>query len=659
MGDSDRRKGINKMVATGLRSKLVFGSRPGLSWFVFTLEMIGFTLIVIALAQPRYGFLDQETKTEGRNVIIAMDTSRSMLARDLEPDRLTRSKLAAQDLIAALPGERIGLMAFAGSAYMQAPLTLDHQAVRETIDQLDIYSVQQGGTDVGKCIDTAIEAFKENAAKQSALILFTDGDDLEGSALDAAEKAKAEGVLVVTVGVGSPEGSIIPDSDSNISDQFIKDDSGKIVKSRLDVGTLESIANLTNGAFINLNSQTMNAAIVRSLLDRLEASAADTQSKRVPHERYQLPLGVGLILLSLSFISTLFRRASAFAPAAAAFAFICLPAQSEAATQEAVSAYDSGDYQKSAELFVQAIKEQKPSAELHFAAGAAQYKNNDFDAALDAFTEALTSEDAAIREKSHYNIGNTLFRRGKSRLETKPAAEGEKPSAPPVEEVIEEWENAITHYQDALSINAANTSATTNIEVVKKHIEQLKQQQQEEDQKSDESEKSDEEKKEDQEKKDGDEQKKEDEQKGEEGEKKEEQEQKGEENKEGDKGEQKDGEKGEDGEKSDEQKPGQEGEKSDEENKEDGSQPKPGDEKSDEQKQQEAQQQKDGTEGEKGKEGEEKKAQQMTVPEDEKVDPKTGYSKKDAQRLLQMLSDEQLDVRPMRRRGTQGFSRDW
>lgn len=660
-----RESSIHRMVAANLRSRLVFGSRPALGWLVFITEIVGFTLIALAAAQPRYGYIEQETYTEGRNVIIAIDTSRSMLARDLEPDRLTRSKLAAQDLINALPGERIGLMAFAGSAYMQAPLTLDHAAVQESIDQLDIYSSRTGGTNLGECIRTALKTFKENQASQSAIVIFTDGDDLEGTALDAAQEAADKGVIIVPVGVGSAQGSIIPDTESNVADQFIRDESGQLVKSRLDINAMETIASITNGIFINLNSQTMNSAIVKSMLGRLEASATETKSKRVPFERYQWPLTAGLVLLVLGFISTLFRRNSSYAPAAVAIAiFTLLPVPDAAAapvkTAEAIAAYREGNYEQSAKLFQEVIKNENPTPEMFYASGAANYKSENFDEALKAFTRSLTSDDSSLRENSHYNIGNTLFRRGEHRLQPKKSAEG-KTTAPPVDEVIAEWENAIAHYDDTLSLNPDNTSATKNLDIVKKRIEQLKQQQEQQkksEEKKDEDkkdgDKKDEEKKDqekqeneqkqdqkDQEKKDGDEQK------DEEGEKKD-GDQKSEEKQEGTEGEKKDGDKKEGS--------GTEGE--DEKKSEDGK-PKeqPSDQKDAKDGDKENAQQKDGTEGDKkdDKEGD----RQMSVPADEKKNPETGYSKKDARQLLQMLSDEQLDITPLRRRANRGFSKDW
>ena len=664
MGDSDRNSGIRKMVADGLRGRLVFGNRPGLSWLVFITEMLGFALIVAALAQPRYGYMERETFTEGRNVIIAIDTSRSMLARDLEPDRLTRSKLAAQDLIAALPGERIGLMAFAGSAYMQAPLTLDHAAVRETIDQMDIYSARSGGTNLGECIRTALKTFKENQASQSAIVVFTDGDDLEGTALDAAEEASEQGVLIVPVGVGSPTGTIIPDIGSNIADQFIKDESGKIVKSRLDIGTLESIANLTGGTFINLNSQSMNSAIVRSMLSKLEASASESQSKRVPYERYQWPLALGLLLLALGFISTLFRRRSSYLPATAAVAFFLFPAQDATANhaRDALTAYEEGNYNESAELFKKALEENKKSARLFFATGAAHYKNEDYEGALESFSKSLISTDSELREQAHYNIGNSLFRRGAARLQPVESADG-KPSQPPIEEIIEEWENAISHYEDTLSIEANHPSAAKNRDIVKQRIEQLKKQQEQEQEKKDQEQKDDDEKKEDKEEQEKNDEENQDQEKQEDQEKKEGDGEKEDQQKK-DEGEQQDGNQdqekqdGQEGEKKDGQKnqPGSEGEDQ-KEPKEDPNSQNTSDEKKDEGEQKEAREKKDGSEGDK-KDGEE--AKKMPVPEDQKVDPKTGYSKKDARQLLQMLSDEQLDITPLRRRVQQrGFTRDW
>ena len=177
----------------------------------YIFHLLALAFFIIALAKPQMGYTEHEVSGKGRNVMIAMDVSRSMLATDIAPNRLQRAKLAVQDLITALPQDRIGLIAFSGRAFVQAPLTIDHTAILESIEQLDTETIPRGGTNIAMAIELAMETFNKTESANHALVLFSDGDELEGTALEAAQKAKQEDIIVVAIGVGTTSGSIIPD----------------------------------------------------------------------------------------------------------------------------------------------------------------------------------------------------------------------------------------------------------------------------------------------------------------------------------------------------------------------------------------------------------------------------------------------------------------
>ncbi len=701
LGDGAKERGVQRMVASGLRRQLVFGERPGAAWVLFAMEMLGIALIVAALARPQKGFTETETLSEGRNILIAVDTSRSMLATDLEPNRLERAKLAAQDLTAALPTDRVGVMAFAGSAYIQAPLTIDHSAVYETIEQLGIDSVERGGTNIASAIKLALERFEKNSAERHALVIFTDGDDLEGSALDAAELAAEKGVLIMTVGVGSLTGSIIPETETRSKDQFIHDKSGKLVKSRLDVEGLEKLAKRTNGMFINLNARSMNDDLVKSMLEQLDLSETAGRVKRVPNELYQWPLAAGLLMLTLVFASPLLRRTRAFTSVAPALGsttvalllLFALPPSANAGSPAAAAfeAYQSGDYEEAADLYQSALESKDednardgrftklvkafkklgdPKRDIvQFGHASAAYKSGDYDTALAAFSETLLADDLELRERSHYNLGNTLFRRGEQLL-TPPDPESSA-DAPPsdntVEKVLEDWESSVQHYEDTLALNGSNGAAERNLEIVKRRIEQLKQQQEqqqqeqekqeqddEKEQQKDEKQENEESKQDDKNEQEKDKEQKDQEQKKGDEENKQNNEQKSEENEEKEENGGED-QKKEEGSQNEKQEESEQGTESDE--KEEDSQNSDGEQKDEQNSNQEKQPSEPNGEQ---SEGDPKNGEKYDViSEDEQINPETGYSKQKAKQLLEALADEQLEIRPIKRRIRRGYYRDW
>src|SRR5713226_8461820 len=170
----------------------------------FGLQLLGLVCAIVSLAQPRWGYTFQDVKRKGLDLVIAIDTSRSMLSNDVQPNRLDRVKLATQDLINELQGDRVGLIAFAGRAFLQAPLTIDYEAATESINDLDTKTIPEGGTNISEAITLAANTFGKSATGNRALVIFTDGEELSGDAVKAAKAASAAGGRFFTVGVGTP-----------------------------------------------------------------------------------------------------------------------------------------------------------------------------------------------------------------------------------------------------------------------------------------------------------------------------------------------------------------------------------------------------------------------------------------------------------------------
>ena len=201
--------------------------------------------ICVAMARPQAGFSWLETRRKGIDFLLAIDTSKSMDVTDVAPSRLDRSKLGVSDFLSRLDGDRVGLIPFAGDAFLMCPLTPDYGAVEESINALDTNIIPKGGTDISSAIRSAEAAFAGGADKK-ILILITDGENLEGDAVQAARHAAAQGMTIYTIGVGTPSGELIPRKGAS---GFVKDEQGRVVKSRLDEEMLQKIAAEADGVY--------------------------------------------------------------------------------------------------------------------------------------------------------------------------------------------------------------------------------------------------------------------------------------------------------------------------------------------------------------------------------------------------------------------------
>src|SRR6266581_8891138 len=207
-----------RLIAQFVQSRLLANLTVGVSTTRQKIRMgllvASMALLIVVLARPQWGFDWEEAKQRGLDVVVAIDTSKSMLAEDVAPNRLARAKLAALDLKKLARTDRVGLVAFAGSAFLQCPLSFDDEAFRQSVDALDVNIIPQGGTALAEAIQTARAAFKEKSDNHKVLVLFTDGEDHDGHAVEAAKSAAAEGMLIFTVGVGSANGELLRMADA-------------------------------------------------------------------------------------------------------------------------------------------------------------------------------------------------------------------------------------------------------------------------------------------------------------------------------------------------------------------------------------------------------------------------------------------------------------
>ena len=435
----------------------------------FAFVLFALALAIIALAKPRWGYTYEDVKRRGLDLLFAVDTSRSMLSNDVAPNRLERVKLAAQDLITELQGDRAGLIAFAGRAFLQAPLTIDYDAAVESINDLDTKTIPEGGTNISEAIALATQTFGKSAMGNRALIIFTDGEELSGDAVSEAKKAADAGVKIFTIGVGTAQGSLIP-VEGNGEAGFVKDAKGQVVKSKLDENRLREIAQATGGIYLHLESgpQTMRELYAAGL-SKLKTAEIDARLSSRPIERYEWPLAGAIVALIASlFINDRKRaqtpRRSPVKREVLVAASLLFVAAAEVNAVSGIDLYNKGRYEDAYAQFQKDLQDNINPADMpkmQFDAGAAAYKLRNYDKALEAFSQSLVDRSPRLQEKSRYNLGRTLEDRadfGKTN-----------------EETLKDLENAAQHYEQALKLDPQDKAAAERLEIVRKKIEKLKQ----------------------------------------------------------------------------------------------------------------------------------------------------------------------------------------
>jgi Ca-activated chloride channel homolog len=436
--DRRRLSDLSKMAHPRFLPQLLHGESPALQLVRRVLWIAALFLLFTALARPQMGFEYREVKRRGIDLLFALDTSNSMLADDLSPNRLDRARMGILDFVDRLEGDRVGLVPFAGSAYALCPLTNDYDAFRESLQALNTQMIQHQGTDLATAIREAERLFAENNNNQRILVLITDGEDLQGDVIDAAKQAHKNGMVIYTVGVGNPEGSTIPITYQNGRRDVMRDQNGEIVRTALDESTLREIAKVTKGLYVSLGrgAEGLNT-IYQEKLRLVPKSEMSQRMEKIPLERFMWPLAMAVLLLLIEYFLPQ-RRRDVRAPAMVlillGLLMMPLPARDD--------------------------------MRFTYNRGTEAYERGEFSAAVDALREALHTPDLALQQRTYYNLGNALYRHGQAAQEKEPQA------------TIKHWESAIKAYEDALALDESDEDALYNRDLVKKKLEQLKEQQQ-------------------------------------------------------------------------------------------------------------------------------------------------------------------------------------
>ena len=294
-----RKRDLEAFAKKELLAELTPSVDRGAEKLKVVLVFMAVLLCLFSLIMPQWGFEWEEVKKRGIDILIAIDTSKSMLAEDVKPNRLERSKLAVKDLVRKLKGDRIGLIAFSGTAFLQCPLTVDYNGFMLSLNRLDVDIIPRGGTCISSAVAEAIKTYKDNPSKYKTLVLITDGENLEGDPIKAAEAAKKEDIKIFCIGIGTKEGELIPVSSGRHSRRlFLKNKEGKVVKTRLDEETLEQIAMITGGSYVRATGTEFGLDLIyRERLSKMEKREFESKIRKHYEERFQIFLGVALLLL--------------------------------------------------------------------------------------------------------------------------------------------------------------------------------------------------------------------------------------------------------------------------------------------------------------------------------------------------------------------------
>lgn len=293
-----RRKKLDRLIPLSLREKMGQSTSPGVNKLRVLFFYSGLLLIGFSLSRPQWGFSWREARREGLDLMVAVDTSNSMLADDFKPTRLQRAQWGIEELVGELKGDRAGLIAFAGEGVLQCPLTLDYGAFLMNVQDLFPGIVPTGGTNIEAALQKALDSFDEASEADRVILLITDGESHQGDPDSIIKKLREAKVRVFAVGMGTPEGSLIP-LDERASG-FLKNRDQEVVKSTLDEATLKRIASQTNGLYVRANPRDFGAGeLITEGLKPLKRAQLESERVKEMQERYQLFLGAGLLLLFL------------------------------------------------------------------------------------------------------------------------------------------------------------------------------------------------------------------------------------------------------------------------------------------------------------------------------------------------------------------------
>ena len=296
-----RKRALNRFGNLTLISQLmpdVSAARPHLK---FILALMALVFLIFAIAGPQFGSKLKEVKRKGIEIILALDVSNSMMAEDIQPNRLERAKQAISTLIDRLENDKIGLIVFAGDAYTQIPITTDYSSAKMFLSNINTSIVSRQGTAIGSAIDLAAKSFSPSTEASKVIIIISDGENHEGNAIEAAEAAAEKGIRIFTIGMGSTKGSPIPAGMNILEKDFRRDREGNVIMTKLNVSMLSEIAHVGDGKYYGATSSRVGLNDLFEKLNRLDKEELDTRVYSEYEEQFPYLVWIALGFLMVEF----------------------------------------------------------------------------------------------------------------------------------------------------------------------------------------------------------------------------------------------------------------------------------------------------------------------------------------------------------------------
>ena len=298
----NKRRALSRFAAHPLLLRLTQSVSVGRQYWKQAIIVSGFGFLAIALTGPQFGAQLTMAQRKGVDVVIALDVSRSMLAEDIKPNRLERARYQISELLEGLEGDRVGLVVFAGKAFVQCPLTLDYGALRLLMSVVDAGSIPVQGTAVGEAVRIANACFDKGERQHKAIVLFTDGEDHVADPIEAANEAASEGVRIYTVGMGTNDGDLIPVRGEGGSIDYHRDRDDNPIKTRLEEGKLRQLAVISEGAYYRSSLRGNEIDEIKEQISNMDQKEFGSNKFTRYEERYQIPLVAALACFVIEFL---------------------------------------------------------------------------------------------------------------------------------------------------------------------------------------------------------------------------------------------------------------------------------------------------------------------------------------------------------------------
>lgn len=393
----------------------------------FLLIVLAFACMIIALAGPMIGSRLQEVKRKGVEIMALLDVSNSMMAQDIQPSRLERSRQALSKMTERLVDDKLGLIVFAGEAYIQLPITTDYVSARMFLSSLRPDWVPVQGTAIGAAIRLATRSFSPETEAGKAIIILTDGENHEDDAVAAATAASEAGITVHVIGVGLPEGAPVPlsgQANNSGSQEFMRDREGNVVISKLNEQLLRQIATAGKGIFVRSNQAQVGLNTLFSEIENMEKGTFQSIVYADYEPVYRWPAGIALLLLLIELLISSRKRAGSklslwgkFWPATLILLLFSPSIDAQNVKQqlrEGNRLYEKGKFAEAEVSYRKGLEQESLSFEGAYNLGNALYKQERFQEAQDHFeTLAEGEQDAAKRARLNFNLGNSLFKNNK------------------------------------------------------------------------------------------------------------------------------------------------------------------------------------------------------------------------------------------------------